>query len=801
MNRASRLFIILVCVLSMLSVSLSLPRNAVAVISWDAERRLTYDSASSWRPNAAATGDYVHVVWMDRRDGLGPGGLAKEIYYKRSSDKGLTWGSDQRLTDAPYGSDDPRIALQGGIIHLIWDDDRHGYPWQHREEIYYRRSTDNGDTWDSEQRLTNRNSRSSWSDIDAVGNYVYVIYEDGHDIRFIRSTDGGSSWVGDSVFGTGDYPVVTGSGTSVHALWYYDNEIYYKRSQNNGEDWGSNQLLFEGRFPEAVAVGATIHLVYELVSGDYSDLYYRQSPDNGVNWNSPFMIAEDVDSPADRLSISVNSNNVVVTWSQRITPDNPEIYLRRSYDGGTSTSWNPVERVSNDPASSRRHSVACLDSLVHVLWQDGRDGNDEIYYRRGEIENMPPVADFEWEPDPADEGEGIGFTDLSTDLDGTIVTWEWTFDPIGSFSGQYPPDQVWGDNGVYDVTLEVTDDDGATDQVSKLVAVLNKDPVIEYIDSTLYNNTQRTQGYWTQQCKWGPGDPPPSEQHVGIKQEYIDFIAENSEVWAGIQTKDPICEDLEYNGNTPVNKLRRQLIAVWLNVASKKLFIDSPLDHPGTTATSIREFIEMAEWAILNLPPGDEQHLALEEVAAAINEDNDPNNPNCCYIYTNPVVGEFEAKVTDPGSDDLTLEWDFDGNVIFVAQETVVYFNDPNQVPDPYPSPGGTFPFTIIDTQIWGYSTPPRILNPRLRVTDDDGGMAQDEDPGQPWSADWTFEYEISWIYIGLGFTVVDVTVTYLDWDSVVIRFDPLTGLPMSDEGGGFGLGESEGGKEKSKGP
>lgn len=203
----------------------------------------------------------------------------------------------------------------------------------------------------------------------------------------------------------------------------------------------------------------------------------------------------------------------------------------------------------------------------------------------------------------------------------------------------------------------------------------------------------------------------------------------------------------------------------------------------------------LLKWAILNLDPEADEHTVLENVAAKIDEDADPNNPDCCYLYTNPAFGKFEAKVTDPGSDDLTLEWDFNGVFDFDPEVIVTYYNNaPVNTPDPYPSPDGTFPFTIIDTQIWGYPTPPRIFNPRLKVRDDDGGMAPDEDPGQPWSADWTFEYEISWIPIELGFVVVDVTVTYLDWDSVVIRYDPLTGPPMSNEVGGLGFG-GEGGR------
>jgi len=51
------------------------------------------------------------------------------------------------------------------------------------------------------------------------------------------------------------------------------------------------------------------------------------------------------------------------------------------------------------------------------------------------------------------------------------------------------------------------------------------------------------------------------------------------------------------------------------------------------------------------------------------------------------------------------------------------YFND-GIGPDPYPSPGGTFPFTATDTQVHRYSLAGRF-DIKLTVSDDDGGMVE----------------------------------------------------------------------------
>ena len=76
---------------------------------------------------------------------------------------------------------------------------------------------------------------------------------------------------------------------------------------------------------------------------------------------------------------------------------------------------------------------------------------------------------------------------------------------------------------------------------------------------------------------------------------------------------------------------------------------------------------------------------------------------------------DHTAMATDPGSDDLTIIWE-DGS-------TTIYFNDVG--PDPLPSPGGTFPFTVSDTDTVTF-TGPGVFIIEATVTDDDGASDND---------------------------------------------------------------------------
>ncbi|MEE8104605.1 MAG: PKD domain-containing protein [Planctomycetota bacterium] len=88
----------------------------------------------------------------------------------------------------------------------------------------------------------------------------------------------------------------------------------------------------------------------------------------------------------------------------------------------------------------------------------------------------PPVADAG--PDQSgDEGGSISFDGSgSSDPDGTIVSYAWTFGDGNTASGA-SVNHTYADNGSYTVTLTVTDDTGGTDSDNALVTVANVAPL------------------------------------------------------------------------------------------------------------------------------------------------------------------------------------------------------------------------------------------------------------------------------------------------------------------------------------
>jgi len=182
--------------------------------------------------------------------------------------------------------------------------------------------------------------------------------------------------------------IATDSGSTVHVVWHDltpDNaEIYYKRSMDGGKSWGAAHRLTwtsGNSYRPAISTGSsdTVHVVWEDYTPDNFEVYYKRSTDGGTNW-----------SPAKRLTwtsgwseypaVAVDSSdNVHVVWED-YTPGNYEIYYMNSSDGGAT--WSAARRLTWTSDWSRYPAVAVSSGdKIHVVWQDDTPGNEEIFYR------------------------------------------------------------------------------------------------------------------------------------------------------------------------------------------------------------------------------------------------------------------------------------------------------------------------------------------------------------------------------------------------------------------------------------
>jgi PKD repeat protein len=135
--------------------------------------------------------------------------------------------------------------------------------------------------------------------------------------------------------------------------------------------------------------------------------------------------------------------------------------------------------------------------------------------------NTPPTATFA-APTCDEPTLTCTFTDASTDADGTVESREWTFengDPAES--SEVTQVVTFTSAGPHTVTLTVTDNEGATDDVSQEVTIGttpgNQPPTADFtvecssVDCTFTNASADADGTFTSSWDFGDGSPASTE--------------------------------------------------------------------------------------------------------------------------------------------------------------------------------------------------------------------------------------------------------------------------------------------------
>ncbi len=313
--------------------------------NWEAETRLTNDAIYSGYPSIALVGQTIHLAYFSSEND------DDNIHYMRSTDAGVTWGADTELTNNPVMQQIPAVAATASTVHIIYHDERHGN-W----EIYYLRSTDGGNTWDPEMRLTDDSGWSNNAGIVVRGQYVHVVWSD-------------------------DRASVT------------DFDIYYKYSSDNGSTWSADIRLtftYNSGGPSLDRSGQNLFIVFQSERDGNTENFFKRSTDNGATWEPDVQLTND---PALRQvpAIAAGGSNVHLVWQDYRSSLLPEIYYKRSTDAGVT--WDADLRLTIDSLRSIWPDVAVGDSVVHVLWCDDRPGMYNIFYKRNPTGNPYGIAE------------------------------------------------------------------------------------------------------------------------------------------------------------------------------------------------------------------------------------------------------------------------------------------------------------------------------------------------------------------------------------------------------------------------
>jgi hypothetical protein len=365
-----------------------------AQAQWTPAKRITWTSGDSYPEGLVVDpAGYLHLVWEDKTPGQ------SQIYYKKSTDGGVTWSPTQRLTWASGGSWRSRLAVDSsGSLHLIWIE-RLG-DWPGNEEIFYRKSTDGGATWTPAKRLTWTPGDSDRPDIAACSSGdVHLTWQDysagSWEINYKKSTDGGVNWTSSQRLswtsgGSWNPAIALDSVGNPHVVWDNDavgkGEIYFKKSSDGGATWTASKRLTwtsgYSAFPNiAIDPSVYLHVVWmDDTPGNY-EIYDKRSTNGGAVWMAGQRLTSNSGTSVGQRIVADSSGGLHVVWSDN-TPGNEEIYYRMSADGGVT--WTTSQRLSLNSGESDSPRIA-VDSSgnVHVVWCDDTPGNHEVYYSQG----------------------------------------------------------------------------------------------------------------------------------------------------------------------------------------------------------------------------------------------------------------------------------------------------------------------------------------------------------------------------------------------------------------------------------
>ncbi len=242
-------------------------------------------------------------------------------------------------------------------------------------------------------------------------------YNGKHQIFVSKSTNGGSSWsvtnggIPISVI-NGDFDqrvpsIAVDSGNTLHVVWYGrdsgfvgtdERQIKYSRSTNGGSSWttwqnvapvyGYNGESYWQEHPVIYVDGnGVIYVVWEGYDSDHRShpqAKFIKSTDGGNTWTTWVNIGETpTDNNQSRPTIVVDSTGQIFVicygyWSS----GKQNILFSTSTNGGTSfSSWSAVGVAGFD----QRHASAAIDSgnKIHLVWrQENSAGKTEIRYSK-----------------------------------------------------------------------------------------------------------------------------------------------------------------------------------------------------------------------------------------------------------------------------------------------------------------------------------------------------------------------------------------------------------------------------------
>jgi hypothetical protein len=305
--------------------------------------------------------DNIHVIWIDVRETIGG-----DIYYTNSTDEGITFHKNKKVNDISKGSDDPSLAVDDNdVIYIVWVDNRNDTTTL---DVYFSKSTDSGVSFSPNKKINDDDLPLTFQGTPSIavgGGIIGVVWQDDRNpygIYFANSTDGGDTFSvnkridDDPTSSDKSRPSIAINDNGYISIAWIDKrngdyDIYFTNSTDDGDTFSQNQRVNDDTgteyqwFPSLALRNRTVYISWQDNRNGNYDIYFSRS-NNPPSMTTPI-------SPPNSLTLIDNTSTLTVTsvtdldddtiYYNFTISDKPDAESGTVYYSGwiTSTSWKP----------------------------------------------------------------------------------------------------------------------------------------------------------------------------------------------------------------------------------------------------------------------------------------------------------------------------------------------------------------------------------------------------------------------------------------------------------------------------
>jgi hypothetical protein len=370
-------------------------------IEFDDTMNISNNTEDSVYGQVRSSDNNIYVVWQESV----PGNTDRnyEIFFKKSSDDGNSFGERIQVSDNIGFSEHPQMASENNNVYVVWADDTNI-----NKQIYFKKSNNGGNSFGEQMLLSDGNSNAFNQEISSFGDNVYVVWLEKvpygpYRIMLASSNDSANTFHKPITLSENavaqTFPKISSFDGHVYVAWNVEDlsntrsGVYFISSTDNGMTFGniSKLNMAEKDFgePQIASSGNQIYLIWGgSDTNKLSSISFIKSDDNGRTFSDLRKINETehgrLNEPSNVEIIADQNDRVFIAWQDRIdTSDKNEIFFASSTDRGET--FNGVTNLSNNADISECPSIIAVKDTVFATWEDLTPGNHEVFFSRGTI--------------------------------------------------------------------------------------------------------------------------------------------------------------------------------------------------------------------------------------------------------------------------------------------------------------------------------------------------------------------------------------------------------------------------------